>query len=298
MQFGTAQQDALRRDFTINSMFYNLNDACVEDLTGKGMEDLRAGVIRAPLPPSETFKDGAYCARQRMRAVERFIEHFCACRFAVATRTSADLPPPPLLFLTHFPRFPRNRRPSARAARRALRDAIRIPAGGEPGGGGRQRAGTKTVRGVDEGWGGIGRVARRSRFSARVPSGVRFPAPVFSKTRLLLLVGETLQSFLSGQSCIPMFFTISAAAAQSQLQTIFFRRSAKPSPQASPPALLSRPVYASAAAGTRTARYSSMYAMCQSPPPESARISSLFLGTNVSSSNSTQLSSLCFTHAV
>lgn len=52
-------QDALRRDFTVNAMFYNLNERCVEDLTGKGLSDLRAGVIRTPLPPSETFMDGA-----------------------------------------------------------------------------------------------------------------------------------------------------------------------------------------------------------------------------------------------
>lgn len=59
MTFGTAQQDALRRDFTVNSMFYNLNEGTVEDLTGLGLQDLRAGIIRAPLPPAETFMDGA-----------------------------------------------------------------------------------------------------------------------------------------------------------------------------------------------------------------------------------------------
>lgn len=46
------------RDFTINSLFYNLNDDVVEDLTGKGLEDLRQGILRTPLPPQETFKDG------------------------------------------------------------------------------------------------------------------------------------------------------------------------------------------------------------------------------------------------
>jgi hypothetical protein len=30
----------------------------IEDLTGRGLQDLRAGVIRTPLPPSETFLDG------------------------------------------------------------------------------------------------------------------------------------------------------------------------------------------------------------------------------------------------
>lgn len=47
------------RDFTVNALFYNLNHGAVEDLTGKGLADLRAGLLRTPLPASETFLDGA-----------------------------------------------------------------------------------------------------------------------------------------------------------------------------------------------------------------------------------------------
>lgn len=54
----SAHQDALRRDFTINAMFYNVNEGRVEDLTNRGMDDLRAGIIRTPLTPMETFLDG------------------------------------------------------------------------------------------------------------------------------------------------------------------------------------------------------------------------------------------------
>jgi hypothetical protein len=50
------------RDFTINSLFYNLNEGVVEDFTGKGLDDLRAGVLRTPLPPLQTFLDGARVA--------------------------------------------------------------------------------------------------------------------------------------------------------------------------------------------------------------------------------------------
>ncbi|KAF8058874.1 ILL5 [Scenedesmus sp. PABB004] len=57
MEFGTPLQDAMRRDFTINSLFYNLNAGAVEDLTGTGLDDLRAGRLRTPLPPHETFMD-------------------------------------------------------------------------------------------------------------------------------------------------------------------------------------------------------------------------------------------------
>jgi tRNA nucleotidyltransferase (CCA-adding enzyme) len=57
-QFGTPEQDATRRDFTINALFYNINTGAVEDFTGRGLEDLRTGVIRTPLAPKETFLDG------------------------------------------------------------------------------------------------------------------------------------------------------------------------------------------------------------------------------------------------
>src|SRR5579862_6538918 len=57
MRFGTAKEDAERRDLTINSLFYNLHTESVEDLTGMGVEDLRNGIIRTPLDPLMTFKD-------------------------------------------------------------------------------------------------------------------------------------------------------------------------------------------------------------------------------------------------
>jgi tRNA nucleotidyltransferase/poly(A) polymerase len=57
MKFGSAQQDAARRDLTINAMFYNLNTASVEDLTGKGVEDLASMTLRTPIDPVQTFID-------------------------------------------------------------------------------------------------------------------------------------------------------------------------------------------------------------------------------------------------
>ena len=40
MEMGTPLEDALRRDLTFNSLFYNINEEKVEDFTGKGIEDL------------------------------------------------------------------------------------------------------------------------------------------------------------------------------------------------------------------------------------------------------------------
>ena len=35
LQFGTPEEDAHRRDFTINAMFYNINTGLIEDLTNQ-----------------------------------------------------------------------------------------------------------------------------------------------------------------------------------------------------------------------------------------------------------------------
>ena len=57
MEFGTPEEDAMRRDATINAMFYNINTGQVEDFTGRGLEDLRDKIIRTPLEPYQTFRD-------------------------------------------------------------------------------------------------------------------------------------------------------------------------------------------------------------------------------------------------
>jgi tRNA nucleotidyltransferase (CCA-adding enzyme) len=57
MEFGTPEEDALRRDATINAMFYNITTSTIEDFTGRGYEDLQNHIIRTPLEPYTTFKD-------------------------------------------------------------------------------------------------------------------------------------------------------------------------------------------------------------------------------------------------
>jgi tRNA nucleotidyltransferase (CCA-adding enzyme) len=57
MEFGTPEEDALRRDATINAMFYNITTSTIEDFTGRGYEDLQKHIIRTPLEPYTTFKD-------------------------------------------------------------------------------------------------------------------------------------------------------------------------------------------------------------------------------------------------
>lgn len=57
MEFGSPLDDALRRDITINSLFYNIHTGLVEDFCQQGLEDLAAKVIRTPRPALQTFRD-------------------------------------------------------------------------------------------------------------------------------------------------------------------------------------------------------------------------------------------------
>ncbi|GMF54122.1 unnamed protein product [Phytophthora fragariaefolia] len=72
VQFGTPQQDAERRDFTINSLFYNLHTRQVEDLTGRGLDDLRHARLRTPLEPRVTFLDDPLRVLRAVRFASRF----------------------------------------------------------------------------------------------------------------------------------------------------------------------------------------------------------------------------------
>jgi tRNA nucleotidyltransferase (CCA-adding enzyme) len=74
MKFGTPLEDALRRDLTINSLFYNINTQEVEDMTGKGVQDLKDGIIRTPLPAMQTLLDDPLRAFRAVRFASRF--HF------------------------------------------------------------------------------------------------------------------------------------------------------------------------------------------------------------------------------
>mgnify|MGYP000370689230 CR=1 FL=1 len=54
IQFGTPAEDAERRDFTVNALFYNLDTGAVEDFTNLGLTDLAAGIIRTPVDYNST----------------------------------------------------------------------------------------------------------------------------------------------------------------------------------------------------------------------------------------------------
>jgi len=54
--FGTPEEDAFRRDFTINALFYDIATFSIIDYTG-GLDDLRAGLIRSIGDPLERFQE-------------------------------------------------------------------------------------------------------------------------------------------------------------------------------------------------------------------------------------------------
>ena len=56
VEVATLAEDASRRDFTINTLLLG-SQGQVLDPTGRGLEDLRQGVLRTPLDPSATFSE-------------------------------------------------------------------------------------------------------------------------------------------------------------------------------------------------------------------------------------------------
>ena len=64
--YGTPEQDAWRRDLTVNGLFYDISDFSVIDWVG-GLEDLREGIIRTIGPPEVRFEEDPV---RMMRALE------------------------------------------------------------------------------------------------------------------------------------------------------------------------------------------------------------------------------------
>ena len=54
---GVLMDDAIRRDLTINSLMRNVSTNEVLDLTGKGLNDIKRGIIRTPSDPKIIFKE-------------------------------------------------------------------------------------------------------------------------------------------------------------------------------------------------------------------------------------------------
>lgn len=84
MEFGTAEEDARRRDATINALFYNLHTDSIEDFTGGLPDLLEKRIIRTPLEPLQTFTDDPL-------RVLRLIRFSSRLQFAIDPNTEMNM---------------------------------------------------------------------------------------------------------------------------------------------------------------------------------------------------------------
>lgn len=82
--YGTLEQDAIRRDFTVNALYYDIADFSVRDFTG-GMEDLKGGVLRLIGDPEARYREDPV----RMLRAVRFAAKL---GFRLAAATAAPIP--------------------------------------------------------------------------------------------------------------------------------------------------------------------------------------------------------------
>ena len=84
--FGTPEEDAFRRDFTLNALFYDIETRSIIDYVN-GLEDIRAGVIRCIGVPQERFQEDPV---RMLRAV------------ALAARLDFSIDPPALRAIERY----------------------------------------------------------------------------------------------------------------------------------------------------------------------------------------------------
>ena len=80
--FGTINEDCLRRDFTVNALYHNISEDKDIDLSGRGFTDLRDGIIMTCNDPDITFEDDPL---RIMRAV-RFASKYCFGIYSLTTK--------------------------------------------------------------------------------------------------------------------------------------------------------------------------------------------------------------------
>ncbi|MBA4697040.1 MAG: polynucleotide adenylyltransferase PcnB [Legionella sp.] len=84
-QYGTLEEDAWRRDFTINSLYYNIDDASIVDMT-QGMRDIHKKTIRMIGDPTTRYQEDPV----RMLRAIRFAAKL---RFSLEETTATPIAP-------------------------------------------------------------------------------------------------------------------------------------------------------------------------------------------------------------
>ena len=70
--FGTVYEDCERRDFTVNSLYYDISRGELLDLTGKALPDIERRILRTPMDPDSTFDDDPVRILRGVRFAARF----------------------------------------------------------------------------------------------------------------------------------------------------------------------------------------------------------------------------------
>ncbi len=93
--YGTLEDDAWRRDFTVNALYYNIEDFSVVDYTG-GMADLKAGLLRLIGDPEQRFREDAVRMLRAVRFAAKLgfrIEERCEAKMHELAPLLGEIPP-------------------------------------------------------------------------------------------------------------------------------------------------------------------------------------------------------------
>lgn len=71
-EYGTIQEDANRRDLTINALYYKITDGKIIDITNKGLSDIKEHIIRVTSEPDIVYSDDALRILRCIRFSSRF----------------------------------------------------------------------------------------------------------------------------------------------------------------------------------------------------------------------------------
>jgi len=72
VEFSTLKRDSERRDTTVNSMFKNLTNDEILDLTGMGKKDIERGIVRSPIDPDIIFTEDPLRMMRVIRAAVKY----------------------------------------------------------------------------------------------------------------------------------------------------------------------------------------------------------------------------------
>ncbi|MCH5220862.1 MAG: CCA tRNA nucleotidyltransferase [Muribaculaceae bacterium] len=70
--FGSVDDDCMRRDLTINALYYDISNDKLLDVCGRSISDIRDKIIRTPTDPNVTFDDDPVRILRTIRFATRF----------------------------------------------------------------------------------------------------------------------------------------------------------------------------------------------------------------------------------